>query len=375
MTDSGGSRASARPRQVTVAGVMATAACLLLVVTLFDAMAQVRSTEMRDSIEDFLGKPPGDGLGVGVSAMVDVLRAMVLFSGAVAAAGAVLGIYVLRRHRGARIGLTVAAVLLLFSATFVAGFLPILVAVATAMLWGRDSRDWFDGRAPRPRSEERLADPRSSGSPAEAMTVWRPDPEVPRRDPEPAPGSTPAPGPAVRPFGTVGEHRPPQSALEGRRPSSVTLACWLTWVSAGLIAGVFLLMVLTLLSQQDQLLAELRKNASFTDLGLSDQQVLGILWVLSAVSIVWAIAAMVLAVLAFRRFQLGRIGLAISAGLAGAVCLLAVPFGWLHAGAAFATLVLLARKETGRWYAGRDGRPPYVAPPQPTSRDGKPPVW
>jgi hypothetical protein len=56
--------------------------------------------------------------------------------------------------------------------------------------------------------------------------------------------------------------------------------------------------------------------------------------------------------------------------------MLAVPFGWLHAVAAFATLVLLARKDSSRWFAGRDdGPPPYAAPPRPSSRDGKPPVW
>ena len=46
MSESDGQRAGARPRQVTIAGVMATAACLLLVVSLFDSMAMVRSLSL-----------------------------------------------------------------------------------------------------------------------------------------------------------------------------------------------------------------------------------------------------------------------------------------------------------------------------------------
>ena len=53
-----------------------------------------------------------------------MLRALVLVSGALAAAGVVLSIFVLQRHKGARVGLSVIAVLMLFSASFVSGLLP-----------------------------------------------------------------------------------------------------------------------------------------------------------------------------------------------------------------------------------------------------------
>ena len=153
MSESDGERAGARPRQVTIAGVMATAACLLLVVSLFDSMAMVRSADVRKRIADQLSRPPGNGLGLDPAAVVEMLRALVLVSGALAAAGAVLSIFVLQRHKGARVGLSVIAVLMLFSASFVSGLLPILVAVAASMLWGREARDWFAGRPPRPAVE------------------------------------------------------------------------------------------------------------------------------------------------------------------------------------------------------------------------------
>ena len=150
MTESDGSQTPARPRQATVAGVMVVLACLLLVITLFDAMAGVRSADTRQGIVEFLGKPPGDGLSLTVEGVVELLRGLLLFSGALAAAGAVLGVYALLRHRGARIGLSVVAVLMLLSATFVS-VLPVVVAIGAAMLWGREVRDWFDGRPPQPR--------------------------------------------------------------------------------------------------------------------------------------------------------------------------------------------------------------------------------
>src|SRR6476619_3605253 len=159
MSESDGERAGARPRQVTIAGVMATAACLLLVVSLFDSMATVRSADVRKRIAEELSRPPGNGLGLDPAAVVEMLRALVLVSGALAAAGAVLSIFVLQRHKGARVGLSVIAVLMLFSASFVSGLLPILVAVAASMLWGREARDWFAGRPPRPALE-------TSGPPA-----------------------------------------------------------------------------------------------------------------------------------------------------------------------------------------------------------------
>lgn len=367
---------AARPRRVTVAGVMAAAACALLVVTLFDSMARVRSAEMRNAVVAFLQEPAAAGLQLGVDGVLDLLRAVVLISGALAAAGIVLAVYTLRRHRGARIGLTVIAVLLLFSATFVAGLLPVVVAVAATMLWSREARDWFDGRA---------ASPTGTAAGVEetrpASAAWQPDRPVPPPAPHPAPyGGPPEPRSATAwtPPGTP--------VLTGRRPVTVTVAAWLTWVFSALTVFVFSLVVLVILVARTEMLAALQRDPTIAGLNLTSRQILGVLWVFSAVAIFWSLAAIALAALAYRRVNAGRIGLLVSAAVSGALCVSFVGVGWPHAIAAFTTLGLLVGGPANRWYARRDTpAPPHrPAPPPPLGPSGpagppqrgeKPPVW
>ena len=379
MSESDGQRPGARPRQVTIAGVMATAACLLLVVSLFDSMATVRSAEVRDRIAAELGRPPGNGLGLDPAAVVEVLRALVLFSGALAAAGAVLAIYVLQRHKGARVGLSVIAVLMLFTASFVSGLLPILVAVAASMLWGREARDWFAGRAPRPDpvATQAPAGPGSASDGTPARTpAWQPD----RQPDRPADLTEGGPPPATRPYATPPASHPAQHGypsvpytsgpVRSTRPTPVTVAAWLSRVFSGLVAGFFMLCGLTILVDHQALVGAMQRNARVAEQGLSARELLGVLWVTCAVGIFWSLASMSLAVLAFRRLEIGRVALIVSSAIAGLVGLVAVPVGWVPAGAAIACVVLLSRPSVRAWFAGQD--PPPRSPQGPS---GRPPVW
>jgi hypothetical protein len=132
-----------RPRSVTVAGAIAASTCALLVVVLFDAQNQLQSVEVRQSIAQTIQH---SGLvGVRVTQVLAVLRAVVVVSAALSAAGLVLSVYSLRRHRAARVGLSIVAVGLLFTATLLTGPLPLLVVFAAGRLWWRDARDWYDG--------------------------------------------------------------------------------------------------------------------------------------------------------------------------------------------------------------------------------------
>src|SRR3954447_19921459 len=194
VSGSGPGQSLARPRQVTVAGVMAAVACLLLVLSLFDSMAQIRSSDTDRMVRQFLSSAPGRSLGLDVEAVVQVMRAVVLLSGALAAAGVILSVYALRRHRGARVGLSVVAVLMLFSTTFVAGLLPLVVVLGAAMLWRREARDWFDGRAPRPRETS-----------AQTSAFDQPRPPAPPQQPGPQQPGQLQPGPAQSPGGP-GQH-------------------------------------------------------------------------------------------------------------------------------------------------------------------------
>ena len=337
---------------------MATAACVLLVITLFDSMATVRSADMREQIADRLSRAPADGLGLDVAGVVDLLRGVVLFSGALAAAGAVLAVFALQRHRGARIGLTVIAVLMLFSATFVSGLLPILVAVAASMMWGREARDWFAGRTPAP--------PRS-GSPTEPRpdraAVW---PTVTPPPPRATISGDDRPGPAGQPFGvapaatarrasSTARRRTPRPARPPSRPGG------------GDRGGVADLGVLR--PRRDGLLADgagdpgrPRCRWSRRSSATARSPTAASAAARSSASSgspspsrsSGALGAIALAVLAFRRVEVGRVALVVSASLAALVCLLAVPVGWPHAVAAFTCVALLNRPSTQDWFAGRD---------------------
>jgi hypothetical protein len=195
----------ARPSQVTMAGWVAVIASVLLVLTLFEAVGRLHTVQFRDQVEEFLSTPPGSGLGLEFPQIVEILRVLMLFSGAAAAAATVLAVYVLQRHNAARIGFTVAAVVLMLTAPVAGGFLPVMIGFAALLLWSRPARDWFAGRpvrqtgafAQRPRNPGGRRDdrPDCTGAPddradnrVEGMTVsGQDDPNRPGERPEDAP--------------------------------------------------------------------------------------------------------------------------------------------------------------------------------------------
>lgn len=398
-----------RPRQVTVAGGLAVVGAVLLVVSLFDSMSQIRSVETRAAIADMLAQPPGNGLGVGVDQVVSAMRLVVLFSGALAAAAVVLGVFVLQRHKGARIGLTAVAGLLLFASPVYGSLvLPMVLAFAATMLWSEPARDWFAGRRPRPAPQPPAADARPDDRPA-ASHAWLP-PVSDQRLSDEAPQQ---PGPAPYPFGsppggqgypppsgpTPGSPQPgypqpgyPQSgyppqgyptpAQPGRRPGTVTAAAWITWVFAGLSAAFCLLVVLLLVAARDTLVQALRDNPDIARQNLSTTDLIAGLWVFCALVVFWSLVSMVLAFLAYRRIGWARVTLAVSAVVAGLVSFVAFPAGVLHTVAAFATVGLLFSGGANAWYAGQAGTPPPGPPyggwpppqqPQPPQPQAGPP--
>jgi hypothetical protein len=356
---------------------MAAVACLLVIVVLFDAMATVRSTQT-----------PAGYRGV--------LRGLVLASGALAAAGAVLAVYALRRHRGARLGLTVTSGLLLVSSLALADPIPLVVALGAAMLWSREARDWFDGRPP---STDRLgaAPPGHDRPPPPPPPPPPPHPAPASDGPPPAsnpyarPGSDPYARPAsdpyaqpANPYGAPAAWHPAVPPASSARPSSVTVAAWLTWVFGSLTTLAFLILVAEMLAARDQLLGSLHSNPALPATW-DDRDILAALWVASAVGIFWSLAAIALAVLAFRRVQIGRVALAVCAVVAGLVGGVAI-VGLLNAAAAVTVVVLLFTGRANAWYAGRAYPPGPAGPPGPPGPTGaprppdhppheRPPVW
>lgn len=405
----------ARPRQVTTAGVMGVVGSTLLVLSLFDALHRLRSVEMREEVDKFLAEPPGDGLGVSAGWVLDALHGLVLFNGALAAAAAVLAVYVFQRNHAARIGFSVAAGLLLLTSPFSGGAMAMIVAFAAVMLWGRPARDWFAGREPAPA----LAlgdDPRRRQRPdpwARHDGVGEDDrprqlashetPQSPYDAPPPAAPAVPAgptgqqqptgegPAPAAYPFGSrpdpgwappAFDQRPltpswaagtPQDP--DRRPAGVVIAAVLTWFFAGISTLVFLLVVAMLMFGQDALVEALRADPRFDDLNVSVDDLLAAVWVLSAVAIFWSVAAIALAVLAFRRVGWARIGLVVSAAMTVLFSLGALPTSLLLMVPAAATIVLLFTGGANAWYARRSrsfGPPPGGQAGQPGGYPGQP---
>lgn len=394
-------KVTSRPRQVTTAGVLGVVGSVLLVLSLFDAVQRVRSVEMRSSVEEFLSEPPGNGLGVSADWVLQVLHVMVLLNGALAAVTAVLAVYVIQRHRAARIGFTVAAALMLLTAPLSGGVMAMLVAFAATMLWGQPARDWFAGREPakapaRADREERkgpaphpswsapdhdqrpdggsdstghgAAHGSAHGSTGAPERAW-PAPERGAVATAPAREESETPPPATYPFGTRPDpHWAPPGVDQqpgvpawavgtaqdpDRRPGSVTTAAVLTMVFSGVTTLVYLLIVVMLMAARQPLVDAIQSDPQFESLPMSTDDLLAVLWVMSAVSIFWSVSAFALGVLVFRRVGWARVALVVSAAAAMLVSLLAFPFGLLHGLAAATTFALLLGKKSAAWFAHR----------------------
>jgi hypothetical protein len=391
-----------RPRQVTTASIIGGLGSLLLVVSLFDLMSGLHSIEAREQIAENLASPAYEGLGVDAAFVTDALRTLLLVTGALAAAGVVLAVYVFQRHRGARLGFGIAAALLFVSTFVLADWIPgvpfgitVVMAFAASLLWSPPVRDWYAGRAPAAAREEPARSPR----PGPTTAAWAPPPaqsQAPEADP-PRPedrGDAPQPAPAAYPYGgqrpaeAPSSWAPPPSGVRpvdpDRRPGQVTAAVVLTWIVAPVVAFAFFLVVMMLMVARDTLLEALRETPELQSSGFTTGELMAALWAASAILLFWCLVACVLAFLAFRRQGWARGVLVGSAVMATLVSLVAFPLGLLVAVPAAASAGLLLSGPARAWYAAPRGptagpRPPSYPqqplPPPPPPRQGKPPVW
>ncbi|HET7356712.1 MAG TPA: hypothetical protein VFJ09_08565 [Nocardioidaceae bacterium] len=414
-------KAGPRPVQVTVAAGVAAAGSALLVVTLFDSMSALQSVGARQDIAQALAQS-GHPWGLGVADAIRVIRDLMLVAGGAAAAATVLAGYAMFRHRAARIGLTVAAAIMLL--TVVSGVFGLLVAASTAMLWSRPARDWFAGRAPAPASAGASASqPGQPGRRQPLLSSAEEGPEAgegeqprpvppptygfgtphahqgppppgqaePQDQPYPGPGQPvyPPPARAYPPSGAYpppGDYPPPgawpppaygqqPSRPVGRRPVTVTVAAVLTWLFAGLATAGYLVVVALLLADRTQLVDRVTTDPQFRGLNITGNELVAALWVMSAIIILWAVIAMVLAFLAFRGHNWARITLVVSSAVTFVACLAAFPFGLAHMIVAAAVIVLLFTGGANDWFARRTRPtyPPAYYPPQRPQEYGAPP--
>ena len=365
-----------------MAVTMAVIGGLVLVLGLFDTLGRLRTPSARESVDEFLGQPPGNTLGFDTAQVIEMLRGLTFVSGALAAMGLVFAIYIMQRHRGARIGFTVVAALLVLTIP-VAGLMPFFFAVAALLLWSQPARDWYVGRAP-------VAAAAGGGRAAPLMSHAAEPPGSDQTNPQPSqpqPGYPPPYGQQA-PYGQdpYGQPYPGQQVQYGypvqgsqqsgrdpeKRPLTVTLAAILTWVGAGCTALLMLAFMLILGSGGDSFVEEFDKAARESDVSLTSDQILTVGWVIAATLLLWSLISMVVAIFAVRRSNGARWTLVVSAIMAALFSLLAI-LSILSAVTlilAVATAIMLFTGGANEWYArrsassGQPPQPPYGGYPQ-----------
>jgi hypothetical protein len=347
--------ATGRPPQVTAAGWVAMVGSGFLVLGLYDAIATLRSIDNRELVTDLLQTSPYSGLGFTVEQWLDLTQGVFTIAGACAAVAAVCGFYVLQRSKGARLGLSLAAIPL-----FVSGFIPggpftsALVAVSAVLLWTGPARDWFAGRPvrqPAPRRPVSTPPPVSPPPPGSQQTPPSVPPSMPPPVWPPADGSDPV-APGAAPYSGFGSPRPrPVDAPVTQRPPALLAACVITWVCAVIVAGVMSLLVLGLASDPSVMDDVLAQQPRVAELGFTADQWRTGAFVFSAICVTWSVIAAVLALLVTLRIRWARPLLIASAVLSGLFSFLAVTaiVPVVTAVAGMVTAYLLMRPEVSRW--------------------------
>lgn len=403
-----------RPRQVTMGGGLAIGGSVFLMLSIFETLGRVGSVDLRESVEETLAGNGAGGLGVTVDQAMTLIRGGLSVAAVCTAVTFVCGIFVLLRHSGARIALTVATVPIFLTSLFTGTLVAIFLVAATFLLWSGPARDWFAGRPVRELPTGRSRPEREAeGQANQGLTNLPARPATPQlgaRDPgseqsgsgqeAPAPGTTgistlprPTQGYGDQPAGQSGQYgQPPYGQAHGhpdptapggpwsstpgadaRAPRAVRVAVMLTWIGVGLLLVVRVpLLVATFYSQldelRDQVASMMAMPAGEPTRGMLEASV----WFLVGILVVWGLVAAVLALLVLRRHAWARVVLLVSAGFTVPAALLDVPFGWPLAIMAGVAFVLLLRTDSREWFAGPRGTtPPAHRPPQqPAPRRG-----
>jgi hypothetical protein len=350
-----------RPGQATFAAGLIIGGSVILVLTAWQRISTLHTLEVQEELQRVLSEPPFSGTGIGLETLKTTIRVMCMVAAGAATASTILGVQALRRSTGARLALTLLAPLVLIGGFATAGIFAPMVVAGVVMLWLRPTRDWFAGRA---------------WLPAATVGSRRPDPFAPQHRPEgtdagvppaasPAPPAPPAqaapqdqPPPHPHPYGDPVPMAPGGSwssyGVRAKRPAALVAACVIVWVSCALVSGFMLVMSLVMAVARDELFAEIeRQEPNFDMKGMSQAELATGTFVLTAVVVLWSVAAIVLAVLAIRGLPLARAALAVSTGATSLVLLgatLLSPALVVLLAASLVTLWLLLRADVTAWF-------------------------
>jgi len=309
-----------------MAGWMIMVGSVFAIALVFERVSGLHTLESQAAIREFLAKPPGSDLGIGVDAVVTTIRTLAMVTAGCAAAAGILGYQVLRRSRSARLAVTVLAVPLFLAGMVTGGFITSVVAASAAILWLQPARSWFDGK------------------PAPA-----------RRTAAAAPVPGPLPVASQTPYGTT---PPPAVAPPAARPSSVLWACVLTWICTGLVTLGLVASAVVLALSPDLMLDQVhRDNPDLAAEGISDDLLIVATYLVIAGLVLWCVSAAVLAILVFRRVDWARIVLIVSAATCSVFCLVGSAVGaFMLVGPLLASVLvigMLLRADTRPWFVGR----------------------
>lgn len=335
-----------RPPQATFCGGAILVGSVFVVLLAFGRMASLGSIEAQEEAQLFADSV-GKGIGIDAEGWQTAMRVLCIIAGGLGVVTAYLGWRVLQRDRGARLALSVLAPVTLVTGIAVADFVPAVMAVAVLLLWRQPTRDWFNG-VPAPS--------RPKPQPAMAGSVPPPPPASASGPVAPQGASYPPPSPYA---GGAHAAQPAHHAGRGQRPGTVLAAAVTTIVSSVVVIGMLAVALLFILgdraSFERDMEGELSSQQAYQDLDIDGGVITDVFIGLLAVFIVWALLAIVLAVLTLRGCNAARITLVVSAIAAALVSLVGVlvVVPLLITAACIAVAVLLLRGEAAAWFAQR----------------------
>ncbi len=353
-----------RPPQVTLALGIIMFSSLIVLLSAWERVSTLRSLETQQSIREFLAEAPFSSLGLDAAGATDLLRVTCLVAAACACATAILGWYVRKPDRSARLGLSIFAAPVFLTGLVAGGLAGSFVAAGAAMLWVMPAREWFATGRWTPPSPPPEKDPQARRTPF----AGRGGPLDRSRDSSPpTPSGSPtasAPPPAARPFGehrpdhvgaTHDEHPPRHDQLLHARPGAMVAAFVITVVTAGglLTLSLLWLAIAGLSPEFLRSVLEQQQPDLFDD-GLTFGELRSTLLAYAVSFVVWCLVALTLSGFAMARRDWARRGLMVMAALSAGGCLVlvtATPLVVIPAAAAVATVVCLRRIEVRQWFS------------------------
>ncbi len=332
-----------RPPQVTLASGIVMFASVVVLLTAIERVTTLGSLETQQSIRDVLAESPFSSLGLGLDGATRLLRVGAMVAAAGACATAILGWYVRKPDRSARLGLSIIAVPVFVSGLSIGGLAGSFVAAGTAMLWLAPGREWF--------ATGRWTPPTPPAEPEKTGRSSRRTPPPPAALHGQVTGQVAGQGPPSAPVAaSAWQHQ----QLLRARPAAMVAAFVITVVMAGGLLTLSLLWVAIASLSPEFLRSLLEQQPDMFDDGLTFDQVRDTVIAFASAFIVWCLVALVLAGFAMARRDWARRGLMIIAAFSAGGCLFFVldtPLVILPAMAAVATVVCLRRIEVRRWFS------------------------